>query len=63
MCKMCNLEQFYNSQVIKNITLVRIHSICSLDNDGMNEPFGDIDIKQLFFAVWNVFFSLIFFLQ
>lgn len=27
----------------------------------MNEPFGDIDIKQLFFAILSVFFSLIFF--
>lgn len=25
----------------------------------MNEPFGDTDIKQLFFAILNVFFSLV----
>lgn len=51
---MCNPESFYNSQV-KNITSVRIHSICSLDNEGMSEPFGDTDIKQLFLARLNVF--------
>ena len=27
----------------------------------MSESFGDIDIKQLFFAILNVFFSLVFF--
>lgn len=27
----------------------------------MNEPFGDIDIKQLFFAVLNVFDFFFFF--
>ena len=47
-------DGFYNSQVIKNITLLRIHNICSPSNEGMNESFGDIDIKQLFFAILNV---------
>lgn len=30
---------------------IRIHNICSPDNEGMNELFGDGDIKQLFFAI------------